>query len=254
MSWTYDYEGQSTDLLDHCTAVTIDDESGAGKQGSNLQVGHLDGERWGAKPYAPLDVVLKTVLRYSNSSGAVTHADGAAGHVYENLSELKKLLGASGIKTLTRIAPDYGTVRARFEMISGPIRGEQRHVFYWPLRIPSGSWEDNSQSSATGNPPSVTTGGDRRIWDPEIEFSGAGSFTYTNGDSEVFKITLASGPTFPVTVAVVDGEWVSTDNASADAAQHTTIENPSVMVFDADSSLSIATTVSCTVRWRNRWA
>lgn len=259
MTWLYDYEAgtstsDSVDLNNYCTDVLIEDESGGGKAGGNTVVGFLDGERSEPKTYAPLDVVLKTVLRYTNSAGAVTHLDDAAGHVFENLSELKLLFGQPGTKTLTRDAPDYGAVKAVFEMIAAPIMGEARHIFYWPLRIPSGSWQDEAESTATGNPPAVTTGGNRRIHDPEIVFSAAGSFTYTNTTGEVFAVTVASGPTFPVTVSQDNGEWTAVDNAAADAAQYVTATNPAVMMFDPDSVLSIVTTVSCTVNWRNRWA
>lgn len=254
MSWTYTYQASTVDLLDFCDSVVIENEGGAGKRGGNLAVGFLDGERWESKNYGPLDLILKTTLKYSNAAGAITHADGGPGHAFENLSEMKKLLGQSGLKLLTRTAPDYGDVRASFEMIGPPIPGESRLVFYWPLRVPSGSWQSVAQDSVTGISPAATTGGNRRIHDPELVFSGAGSFTYTADDGEVYKVTVASGPTFPVTLTHDNGEWTVTDNAAADASPFVTAEHPSVLVLDPDSALSIVTTVSVTLRWRNRWA
>lgn len=256
MSWTFDYEATTTDLLDYCTAVLITDEAGGGKRGSNLTVGFLDGERWEAKNYAPLDIVLKTVLRYTNSSGAVTHTDGAAGHVYENLHNLKLLFGQPGLKYLTRDAPDYGAVRAEFEMIAAPIQGEQRHVYYWPLRIPSGSWQSETQSSAgPGAPPTVNTLGNRRIHDPQIVFAAAGTFTYTNAAGKVYSITAAAGPTYPVTLAHSNGEWTATDNGAADAAPYLTVTQPDVLVLDPNTnSLSMTSTSNVTISWRDRWA
>src|SRR5690606_28358482 len=213
-----------------------------------------DGERWEAKTYAPLDIVLKTVLRWTNSSGNITHTDGAAGHIFQNLSELKLLFGQPGLKYLTRVAPDYGEVRAEFEMIGAPVLGEQRHVYYWPLRIPSGSWQDASVSTASGSPPSVTTKGNRRIHDPELVFAAAATFTYTAGDGTEYQVGVAAGPTLPVTISQANGAGTAGDDNSADASPYVTLTQPSVMVFDPDATLSLAATGSVTANWRNRWA
>ena len=254
MSWVYSYQTDSVDLLDYCDAVVIENEGGSGKRGSNLAVGFLDGERWEPKNYGPLDLVLKTTLKYSNASGLITHVDGAAGHVFENLSEMKKLMTQPGLKYLTRTAPDYGSVRAAFEMIGPPlIPPAERIAVYWPLRVPSGSWQTVTQSTATGNPPAATTGGNRQISDPELVFSGAGTFTYTAGDGQVYQVSVATGPTFPVTLTNDNGEWVATATGGADAAPYVTAGHPAVLVLDPDSALSISTTVSVTLRWRNRW-
>lgn len=253
MSWTYSYQADTVDLLDYCDAVVVENEGGAGKRGANLAVGFLDGERWEAKTYGPLDIILKTTLKYTSAAGTITHADGGPGHAFENFSEMKKLLTQPGLKYLTRDAPDYGNVRAAFEMIGPPIEGESRLVWYWPLRVPSGSWQSATQETATGSPPTVTTGGNRRIHDPELVFSGAGSFTYTNDAGTEYPIAVASGPSFPVTLTNDNGEWIATDNASADASPYVTAEHPAVLVLDPDSSLSLAATVSTTLRWRNRW-
>lgn len=253
MSWTYSYQADGSDLLDYCDAVVVENEGGAGKRGGNLTVGFLDGERWEPKNYAPLDLILKTTLKYTSAAGTITHVDGGPGHAFENFSEVKKLLTQAGLKYLTRTAPDYGSQRAAFEMIGPPIEGESRLVWYWPLRVPSGSWQTVTQATATGNPPSATTGGNRRIHDPELVFSGAGSFTYTNAAGEEFQIVAASGPTYPVTLVNSNGEWLVTASGGADASQYVTVENASVLVLDPDSALSISTTVSCTLRWRNRW-
>lgn len=259
MSWDYQYVvGTSTSdavaLTDYCTAVLIETEAGGGKTGTNLRVGYVDGERFEPKTYAPLDIVLKTVLRYTDKDGAVNHTDDEAGHVFQNLSELKLLLGSPGLKYLIRDTPDYGLVRAEFEMISPPIPGEQRHVFYWPLRIPSGSWQDAAASTATGTPPSVTTKGNRRIHDPQIVFSAAGTLSYTAGDGSAYSVTAAAGPTFPVTLTFNNGEWGAVDDAAADALPYITVSHPAVMVLDPDKSLSLSASAAVTVNWRNRWA
>lgn len=256
MSWTYDYEAQSVDLLDYCSSVSIPDESGGGLAGANTRVGFLDGERWEPKNYGPMTLQLKTILRYTNSSGAVTHTNGEAGHVYENLHNLKLLFGQPGLKYLTRDDPHAGAVRAAFELVGEPQVGEMRHIFYWPLRIPSGSWQSETQSSAgPGAPPTVNTSGNRRIHDPQIVFAAAGTFTYTNAAGKVYSITAAAGPTYPVTLSRSNGEWTSTDNASADAAPYLTVTQPDVLVLDPNTnSLSMTSSSNVTISWRNRWA
>lgn len=255
MTWAYEYETQTEDLLDYCSGVTIEAEGGSGLVGGNIAVGFQDGERWEPKTYGPLTIPLKTVIRRRNRNGTVTHGNGEAGHFQQNFNTLKKLFGQPGLKYLLREDPDAGSIRAAFELLGEPQKGEERNVYYWHLRVPSGSWEDQSESSqGPGSPPSVTTGGTRRILDPTIVFAAAGTYTYTNGAGEEFKIIAAAGPTYPVTVSHDNGEWTAVDNASADAAPYVTCEHPAVMVYDPDSALSHTATSNVTISWRNRWA
>jgi hypothetical protein len=252
MSWQYGYGVDAVDLLDIFDAVVVDDESGSGRQGGNQQVGFLDGERWEEKPYAPLDVTLKAVVSYTGPGGAVTHPDGPAGHFYANLAAMHRLFNGPGLKHLTRAAPDWGDVRAEFETLT-ILRGEHRHVYYLVLRIPSGSWQSVAQQSATGNPPAITTGGTRRIHDPELEFPAAAAITVTDSAGVAHTVTVEGGPAFPVTVSLRNAEWTAIDDNGDDASQHVTTTQPWVMRFEANTTLDVATTGTVTARWRNRW-
>jgi len=254
VSWTYQYAAQTVSLLDYCTAVTVVDESGGGKVGADLDVAYMDGQRWVEKTYGPMIIPLKTILRYTDKNGLVNHTNGSAGHVYENLHALKLLFEAPGLKYLTRTDPHAGAVRAEFELAGEPVLGEMRHIFIWPLRVPSGSWQDASESSATGNPPTITTKGTRRIHDPVLVFPAAATISYTAGDGTKYEVSVSAGPTFPVTIQNVNGEWIATDNAGNDAWPYVDTTHPAVMRLDPASSISLTTTGTVTVKWRNRWA
>lgn len=258
MTWSYAVHNLAgtkiADLDDYCTAVTnLTEGQGGGKVGANVQVGFLDGERWEPKTQGAANIILSTVIRYTDEDGVVDHEDGKPGHFMENLAALHRLLG-QGRRYLYRTAPHAGSQRLLFESVTDPVTGDDKPEYRWVLRSLSGSWQSVTQQTATGNPPSVTTGGNRPIFDPEISLSAAGSFKYTNGEGEEFEIVVAAGPTFPVTLSLVNGEWQAKDNGGFDASQVVTVSHPAVMRFDPAASLSITTSTTCTVRWRNRWA
>lgn len=256
MNWQYEVEtlaGSSLGTLsDYFRAVVDDTEGqGGGKVGGNVAPGFLDGEVWQPKTVAAQTKVLRTVVRYTDEDGDVTSSPSA--HFMDNIAAGHRLLNGHVPRYLVRTAPSIGKQRARFESVTDPSFGEDKAVYLWFLRFLDGSWEDYAQSTATGNPPTVVTKGSQRIHDPEVVFSGAGSFTVTDSSGETFGITVTSGPTFPMTVALVNGEWTATSDGGADASPYVTVTNQAVMVFEANQTISIATTVSCTARWRNRW-
>ena len=82
--WTYKAgspEGTLESLSDYCLSVRIVAENIVGKRGKNPTVDYRHGEWSSPRKYIrAANVTLETVLRYTNSAGVVTHADGAAGH------------------------------------------------------------------------------------------------------------------------------------------------------------------------------
>lgn len=247
--WSYQVETAAGSLIGNldtlCSAVFVANEGqGGGKKDSNLDVPQLSGERWEDKPEGPADITLVTVLKYGAGESKFM----------EDLDTLHSYLGHRRPRYLVRTNPKVGKQRARFERLVDPVEGADANVYVWVLRSLDGSWQDYNQSTATGNPPSVTTGGNRDIFDPEIEFSAAGTFKYTDSAGEEYEIKVDSGPAFPVTIRNIGGEWEAVDNNGAAADQYVTALHPAVMVFEYGSNLSITTTVACTVRWRNRRA
>lgn len=252
MGWDYDWKLNNLALDTVATSVRIESEGGNSNTDGGIRIPGRDGVV--IDPEAPDGAVvltLRTILRYTNSSGAVTHTDGKAGHVYENLSKIKKELYRPA--TLTRTAPHMGTVVARdVRLIADPTPGELRHIYLWSLLVPEGTWRDNTESTATGTPPTVTTLGNRRISDPILILSAAGEFEYTASDGTVYTITGASGPTYPVTIDV--GEGTVIDDDEEDASGSVTFSHRSWLRLDPGSNLSLTSAVEATLKWRNRWA
>ena len=232
------------------TDVVIEDEYGSSWNDSGYQIPHLDGIRLDAQaPYGPRTITLKTVLRYTNSSGTITHTDGAAGHAYENLALIRKEFNkTSGLVTLTRTAPHVGNVRALVKLLDDPVYDSARHVVRWVMTCPSGSWQDASETSEATS--GVTTGGNTRIHDPKIVFASATTITHTHADGLVETITAASGPTYPVTVDV--GAGTILDNGSVDVRGDVTFSHPWWLRMDPDGAQSF--TGTATINYRNRWA
>ena len=238
-------------LSNVATDAIIEDEYGSSWADSGYRVPHRDGVTLDSQaPYGPRTIVLKTVLRYTNSSGTVTHTDGAAGHVYENLSLIRKEFNkGSGLVTFTRTVPHQGNVRALVKLLDAPVpdRGA-RHVVRWIMTCPSGSWQDAAQTSEATS--SVTTGGNTRIHDPIIVFASATTITHTHADGVVETITAAAGPTYPVTVDV--GAGTILDNGSVDVRGDVTFSHPWWLRLDPDGAQTFSGTA--TIKYRNRWA
>lgn len=249
--WDYDYRVGGTSLSDYCKVITIPDESADGLIGDNLHIPGTDGERVMDKTLAPSVFPLRTILRYTDPSGAITHTDGAPGHVYENLSELKKIFRKQGPILLLRDMPHAGTVVGEVELMSKPIRGEADHIFTWPLKLVGGSWRANSQSSATGNPPSITTLGDTRIDDFEIEFSGTGTVSDTDAAGVDYSIEALAG-SFPLIVFMGPNKRVE-QGGSPDPGR-VVIDHEAWFRMDPDVAVTLTTDVSVTVRWYDKWS
>ena len=247
MGWDYDYRVGATSLSDYCQAVTVPSETSGGLVGSNLHIPGTDGERIVSKTMATGMVELKTTLRYTNPSGAITHTDGAPGHVYENLSELKKIFRKQGPILLLRDMPHAGTVVGEVELAGGPIRGEADHVFTWPLKLVGGSWRGNTQNSVAAA--SVVTSGDTRIDDMEIEFAGTSTVAFTDANGEVYSIQALAG-SFPLIVFTGTDKRVE-QGGSPDPGR-VVIAHEAWFRLDPDDTPSISG--SATFRWHDRWS
>jgi len=187
MVWTaYSYQvgdegGTFTDVADYASVVRILSEGMAVRRGDNTVVPYQDGEY--SEPFKFLGartMMFDVQLRYTDASGAITHADGAAGHAYENLSELKRLLGWGGRsrRMLRRTAPHQGAVETRIECVSGVEAIDARYRFTFFLRAIDGVWRAQTLSTDTQASKSVfphaftiATGGDYEITDPKFTFT-----------------------------------------------------------------------------------
>ena len=238
-------------LSDVATDVVIEDEYGSSWNDKGYTIPHMDGVRLDSQaPYGPRTITLKTVLRYTAAGGTVTHSDGAAGHVFENLSKIRKEFNkGSGLVTFTRTAPHVGNVRALVKLLDDPVQDRgARHVVRWVMTCPSGSWQDASETSEATS--GVTTGGNTRIHDPKIVFASATTITHTHADGLIETITAAAGPTYPVTVDV--GAGTILDNGSVDVRGDVTFSHAHWLRLDPDGLQTFSGTA--TINYRNRWA
>jgi hypothetical protein len=248
MVWTgYDYRVGATSLSDYCEAVTIQDESSGGLVGRDLHIPGTDGVRSMDNTIDATVISVKTILRYTNAGGTITHADGAAGHVYENRAALMEFFRTPGGVTLRRDMPHAGTVDGIVKLIGAPIRGEADNVFTWPLNLLKGSWRGDTQNSAAAA--SVVTSGDVRIDEMEIEFAAASTVTYTDGDGIAYSIQALAG-TFPLIVYTGTNKRVE-QGGSPDPGR-VVIGHEAWFRLDPNSSPSISG--SATFRWYDRWS
>lgn len=248
-------------LADVTKGVRIEDEGGAGFVDQGTQLPGRDGVHTDDDaPYGPLNLTLRTILRYTDSAGAVTDPDGEGGHVFDNLSKIKREFAGGSLATLKRTLPHISTVRVLCRLAGDPYRGELRHIYYWPLVVPSGSWQSDTEqnSGAASTTPSVTTDGDKRVHDPRINFAAAGTLTHTEADGDSATVEVKTGPTFPVDVYIAgtngSGYLYAEDNGGNDVTGDVELSKPYGLRFPPNSSPSLSADVNVIVYWRNRWA
>lgn len=182
--WAYDITADSVSLLDYCQAVIVATEYGLAGAGdtSFRQPGqhgtlYIPGQLYGSG-----DVRIHCHLRMTDSSGAITHPDGEAGHIYENLAILKELFGKVDAEiVLTREAPHQGTNSLKITPGDEPTSGQNRFEVIFPMRAHKPFWYGDAVSSTlTG---AFDPGGNAPVDDAVLTFSGAGTIINgRNGD------------------------------------------------------------------------
>lgn len=208
MSWTWDYRaapvGDSLEILtDYCLEVRVLAEWSTGRRGDNLVGQYTHGEIVVPDKFVKgANMVLETIVRYTNSAGAVTHGDGEAGHVMENLGSLKRIFGGkqTALTRLQRIAPHQGTVTIDVEMLgSDALPSQARHIFAWPLHAPKPYWTGAADNGNNGT--TLTPGGDAPIDDMVIHLTGGTNAQLTHDDTGKFvKVVGTPGGTTDIDV------------------------------------------------------
>ncbi len=223
--WVYDEKVGGTSLSDYADMVRLVGEPVGGVRGQTLDIAYKHGAYAAARHWAKAQLVmLETKLRYTNPSGAITHVDGAAGHAYENRSELAKLMKLSNdsIFRMTRLMPDYGLVRADFICLDeAQPAGDVDHLFRWPLWNLDGGWESDAldidqDDTALGATDTIvfTTGGNMESYP---------IFTIDcTADGSNPSLTLAAGSQDALTLAA---SYVNTDTIVIDVGERTVTLN-----------------------------
>jgi hypothetical protein len=182
--WAYDITADSVSLLDYCQSVVVETEYGMtdaidtsfrqpGAHGNIYIPGQL---------FGPGDVRIKCYLRFTDSSGAITHVDGEAGHIYENLAILKELFGKVDDQiVLSRETPHQGTNTLLLAPSGQPSPGQNRFEVIFPMRANKPFWRgDLVSTTLTGT---FDPGGNAPVDDMVLTFAGAGTIVNgRNGD------------------------------------------------------------------------
>lgn len=208
--------------------------------------------RSGTNSPPPRLLALEVVLRYTSAAGTVTHADGAEGHVFENLSEMKRLLrGQRSLATLERVAPDQGTVQIDVEC-GEPTPSQNRFTYLFPLVAARPFWRSTTLQSDSSSP--IAVGGDAPVDDALVTFSAAASspvFTHTaSGATITYTGTVPAGG---VRVYTETGQAVNV-TGGADCSNLVSFNKP--YILELDPGVSNAYTISSgtvTVEWRDKW-
>lgn len=190
----YNYRIGSTQLSTYAKAVRVLAEVSVGKRGNNFVIPGLEGElSFPNKLHLPANVAVEAVARFTNASGAVTHADGAPGHAHENLGELKELFGGVGaLVELKRLTPHEGETVLDCEVLAEASVSQARHVFVWLCHAPSSFWRSATQSTHNTGTGTVTRLGTAPVHDMVVTFGGNGSVV-TNDGLYGIEITGSSG-------------------------------------------------------------
>jgi hypothetical protein len=260
MVWTaYNYQagpsGSLTALSTLCTAVRVLDEGSAGKRGVNVPIQYFHGAREVPHKFTTEHLIgLECHVRYSTSTGTITHADGAAGHVYENLETLKRLLyGGRAMTVLQREAPDYGTVQINVEVGPPVTISQARHIFLFPLVCPDPFWASTTLN--TVNPePSITVGGSAPVQDATVTFpAGDTNAILTHTDSGATIQILGAVPAGGVVVSAATGHAARVTGGT-DWSEFLVVNKPYVLELDPGQSNPFTYSGgAATISWRNKW-
>jgi len=217
--------------------------SGA-KRGRNFIVPYRDGE------YSPSDKLFSATNLLLEVFLTTTPSPE------ENLSDLLALLqDPNDLVIITGSTPWHGTIRCEAELLREPtLTRDTPNVYLFPLRVPKGVWEANSAASNAGNPPALTTDGDRPIHDATLTFAGAGYLEHTDSKSRTRRITLETGVPAS-TVVDLGNRTVTQGGNSYDNLITITGAQPSWwMRFEPNLAQTFTSNVSVTISSRDKWA
>ena len=271
--WVYDYEagpdgGPFVNLLDYCDEVLSPSEGDAPKRGSNINIPYRDGEYSDPLKFRQGKLVmLDCFVSYSDPAGDVIHGDGAAGHVYENLQSLKKLLGGDGAEVILRTdKPHLGALEAPVEYLGGIAAAGPRMRWVFPMRLLEGAWREqvastDTEATITVFPHAYTilTGGDTDIGDatititcnsagdnPKLTIDATGDELLASGSFSGTDVLVANLRTSTFTL-----NGASTAVFRRNRAWYMRLPNDQAalgLTFDADSG-----DWDVDIDWNNRW-
>lgn len=258
MGWDYDWragpKGASLTALDlYANMIRQVGDIDSGLRGQDPIIQYAHGSRYVRKWSAAKELMLEVAVRDTNSSGTVTHTDGRAGHVYENLAAIRGLLaGNQGSQaTLQQTAPDWGTVQLDVQQLSPSMPTQNRFVFGFLLYAADPFWRSTTQGSSTGNP---AVGGNAPAY-PIIEFTVAGTNAKVVHDDSGASIQIDG--TLPAGGVEVDclSQTCTKISDGSDYSANLTLNRAWWMILDPDKTNTLTRSGggTQTVKWNDRW-
>lgn len=264
MPWTaYDYRAGPkgatlTQLSTLCKSVRVVDESSAGNKGGNVPVQYMHGAREIAHLFTDQNLIpLECVLRFTNSAGVITHADGANGHAYDNMEALKAVLyGDMRMVTVQREVPDWGQVQIDGKVFAPVASSQNRFTFLFPILCADPFWRSTTLQSVNPSP-SVTVGGSAPVHDAEIVFPAAAVnplLTHTQSDGTAGTIQVTGTiPAGGVRVYTKDG-FAQRITGGTDYGEFLVQSEGYVLeLHQGVNSFSYSGGGTATIEWRNKW-
>ncbi len=222
------------------------DYASGSRRGKNLIIPHRDGEYADAtKWFTKTDLMLE--VAFSRSPTTLENVSGF----------LAALTDPVNLVTLAGSSTFHGSIQTAVELMAEPtVLPADPSVYRFRLRNPKGVWEDVSATVNAGNPPSITTTGDRPVDDMALSFThvnGVASFLeHTDSNSVTSRITIDSGGTTGTYVVDLGARTVKRSGADQDA--FLTVDQPWWMRFEPNLAQSFTSNVSVSVSWRDKWA
>ncbi len=247
MSWDYAWQagpkgGTLSNLADYCKWVRLagGGETIAGKRGINQVSPYRHGTHAVEHKFTTdLIVPLEVAFRFTNASELVTHADGAAGHQYENKATVERLLsGVKGLAAIRRTLPHLGTVEAFVELMAPSLNSQDRLSYVYMMNAPAGSWRAIAEVTDSTSP--VTVAGNAPVHDAVVEIVGGTDVVVTmTADGATVAIAGAT-PAGGVRVNFDTGR-VTKITGGADYGEFVAFNKPYGVILEAgDNAFSTA--------------
>jgi len=187
VAWDFLYTADAVALSDFSERTYIVTEGMAAREGINFSVPGLHGEvSYPFKMFEGANVVMGTFLRYTNPAGAITHADGAPGHIYENKAKMMEIFGKmTGLVTLQRTTPHQGANILEVELLGGVEAGDPMWNYLWVLRAPKPFWRATTTTTHASGTGSLARGGNAPVDDAIATFTGDGTVTVDSNGEKV---------------------------------------------------------------------
>lgn len=257
MAWNYDYrlgpEGGTLIVLSTIceSARILGDGAGTGLEGDDADVQYLHGERVNPEKYsASGQIMLELTFRDTDSAGAVTHADGRPGHIYENIAIAKKAFYAPRTRvTLQRIAPHQGTVRVNGQVVQAEMIGEVEWRTIIPIKVADPPfWESTTLVSAVNPVPTLVVAGNAPVDDVLVTVSdGTCELTHTASGRIVGLSGAATGGT-------INCRLGTAFNGSTDLSEWLVRSHPNFMELDGGETNAFSVSGgTATVTYRPKW-